>query len=417
MSQIILEDSDASEINITVNGSLRLRGWDRTQFRGDPNDEDALSVTQDGEKMEVNCTSGCTLRVPNSSKITVKRVSGDMVLKSIEELVVIEKVSGSLTVKSTGSIQAGSIMGDFSASNIEGNLDIKSISGDASVRDVEGSCTLDKVQGDFSLRGICLGLEVNSSGDSVLRLEPEPGGAYRVNAQGDIYCQIDPSIGAKVFIRSSSQGIRVQTSEIQESIETERYDFVSGEGETEFNLDAQGEVEFISASSSRSSEFGFDFDFEELSNLGPEIAQQVTSEIEKHLGNITSSISMDLNKAEKLKRKAEEMERRVHQKVKRSQLRIDRDMRRRAAAAEKMARQSARMQGRYRSAASDPVTDDERKKILQMVGEKKINVQEAELLLAALEGREPHIPSAESAGQDQTESSPSVPGDPVQDEE
>jgi len=389
MSRINLETSFSPIVNISqIQGSLRIKGWDRPEFRGDADLNDTLDVKQKGDTFDIKCSSGCMLRIPVESTLRIGKVERELLVKSIEGDIEIDEVGQQVILKNVSTTKIEKANSNLNAKQIEGDVFIKTITGNAVIRDVDGNLEIHDSQGSLNVRGLAHGMTANAKGNAILRFEPEPEGKYEINAAGSINCKVPPGAGGRVALKSNSKAIRVKTSELSETLNTEEYNFEFGEGTSKITLNAGGSVSFTTYRPDDAFGDEFEVAFEEdFSNLADDITQQVTDQIESqmdalsaHLNEITTSLSIGMTSSERSRRKLEAQRSLLERKLSRAQEKVDRKIH--AMEARKRAYQRRYQGGR----PSDPVSEEERKMILEMLQAQQITVEEAETLLAALEG-------------------------------
>jgi hypothetical protein len=389
MSRIKLETSFSPIVNISqIQGSLRIKGWDRPEFRGDADLNDTLYVKQKEDSFDIKCSSGCMLRIPVESTIKIGKVERELLVKSIEGDIEIDEVNQQIILKNVSKTTIETANSNLNAKQIEGDLSIKTLNGNAVIRDVDGNLEIHDSNGSLNIRGLAHGLTANAKGNAILRFEPEPEGKYEINAIGSINCKVSPGAGGEVIIISSSNTIRVRVPELSEDLNIGEYHFEFGEGTSKITLNAGGSVSFTTYRPD--DDFGDEFEVafeEDFSNLADEITQQVTDQIESqmdalsaHLNEITASLSIGMTSSERSRRKLESQRRLLERKLSRAQEKVDRKIH--AMEARKRAYQHRYQGGR----PSDPVSEEERKMILEMLQAQQISVEEAETLLEALEG-------------------------------
>ncbi len=397
MNRVKFETSDTPEIIIEdIDGSLRIKGWDNPKFQGDADQDDSWDINQDGDVIKLSCSSGCLLRVPEHSKITIGSVAKELMIKSIVGEIVIDEIDSQVNLKNIGKISIKTINGNLIAKHIDGDLNVNSANGNAVIRDVSGDLTMGENLGNLNFRGFVSNMDVKSEGNVALSLEPETGGNFKVTAEGNIYCKVAPDTSAKVKLISDSESIRIKSPEFSQILKQEKYELEIGEGESKLTLEAEGRIDFISYSGDDLFGEEFDFEFEEnFANLADEITQQVTDQIESqmdsltsHLDQLTTGLAFGTASGDRSRRKINAKRAKLERKLSQAQRKIERKAR--AATAKKRAYASRYSRGK----PSDPVSDEERKTVLEMLQNNLINVEEAETLLAALEGREPDLPNA-----------------------
>ena len=357
---------------------------------------DTLTSESSDEVVTLSCKSGCLLRVPNDSSIEIDSITNELVIKSIDGPINVKKVHGQISLKSIGSFSVATAFSSFNAKHIEGDLFAEQISGNASIQDVDGDVVLKKVHGSLSFSGASPSLEATVYGKASLQLEPEAEGKYSVTSKSNIAYRLEPFTNATINMVSKSGNIRLNIPDNKQVMNVEEYELVIGEGNSVINLEAAGNIEISGGKGNQyEGEFIFD-DLGDLTTLADDISQIVTDQIEnqmdsisQHISDLTDNLSsIDISTSEKTRRKLESQRRKLERKL----ASAERTITQKARSAER--RIEHKMRTRSRKAASDPVTDEERQKVLEMLQTQQIDVAQAEVLLAALEGRPPEPPPA-----------------------
>ncbi|MEJ2757356.1 MAG: hypothetical protein P8046_02640, partial [Anaerolineales bacterium] len=165
-------------------------------------------------------------------------------------------------------------------------------------------------------------------------------------------------------------------------------------------LEANGRIEFT-VPSQEDANWAYEFEFEDnISAVAEDISQIVTDQIESQL----DALSVHLNNlSDNLANIGPVASEKARQKLEQKRHQLERKLARMERTAESRTRKHSRPAGRRYSfstskSSSEPVSDEERQQVLQMLAKKQITVEEAETLLAALEGRQPEIPSTDEDG-------------------
>jgi hypothetical protein len=438
MDQVVLNTGEAPEIVITlIGGDLRLSGWEQNQFQAECEDERSLQAEQQENAIRLHCGMDCTVRVPRRAVLQVERVGGDARVKSVEGPVEIRNVGGDLVLRRTAAVVVGRVGGDVSAKKIDGPLRIEMASGDVSARSVAGEFHAEKVGADLYLRDVEAGAHANVGSDAILNIDFAPNRAYYFKAGGDIVCHLSPNASAKLMVGAGGD-IAVDVTGAQIEGNSARKVVTLGRGEAEVTLQAGNDVSLtgLSADPDAMGDFGEHFG-EEFGVMAEEFAarieSQIESQIEAQMADFEKQLSermagLDINlgglgmnaeeiaararraaerATEAARRKAEAAQRRAERQAETAQRRAER-------AAERAARHAQHGAHKWRGFAFhfdaprpptppapprpptpprapappvEPVSNDERMAILRMVEQKKITVEEAEKLLAALEGK------------------------------
>lgn len=402
MSKSVFVGANAKITIESVGGDLSIIGWDGNDLliKGD---EDEFRVEQKGESASVVSSADLSLRVPRTASLQILMIGGDASLRGLMGGCEIKEVGGDISIRDIGAISIDSIHGDISLANVKGDVYVKNIHGDASIREVDGNVTLDTLTDDLSLRGVKGNLRVkNLNGDAsihgvdghimldsvsddlalrgargnikvsvgedvVVYLEPKADGEYTIDAGEDILMVLPKNANATLDLRGDEINMDWPGIENDKSA-TERV-VTLGDGGAKITLNAGGEVRISNRSDAGDSadEFGnfagLNFDW---SGFGERISRQVEQ-----------ATARAAKRAEEAARRAERH-------------------------AERHARRGkgGMVIGRWNwdpkggipnppsppAPPSEPVTEDERMAILKMLADKKITAEQAEQLLAALEG-------------------------------
>ncbi len=406
MDQSVFTTNESPEIIIqSIGGSLRLAGWDQNQFQAEADDDRLLDAEQTGNTITFSCKSDCSVRVPRLANIKITKVGGDARVKALQGSLEIEMISGDLTLRQTGAVKVDRISGDVSAKKVFGALIVKEVSGDLSARGVAGDVFAEKVSGDVYLRDVAGNARAQASGDVILSLDFKPNQQYDFKASGDVLCRISPNTSAKVMAQFNGDvsvdvaGAKMEGGGGQRVI-------TLGDGASQVTLRAAGDIS-ITSQSAEPEAMGEHFG-DEFGVMAEEFSAQIESQIEAHMADLEKHLShIGGVKGDRVSARVQEAMDRARRKAEaarqRVQSRVDAAQSRAEAKAERGKRFGFKFDlgksfapprppmpptpPRPPKPASEPVSDEERMMILRMVEQKKISIEEAEKLLAALEGK------------------------------
>mgnify|MGYP001329477318 CR=1 FL=1 len=432
MDEIILETGHHPHLTIEAQGKLYIKGWDRAEVRASASGKDNLNCMQDGETVTVRSLSNCEMRVPYEATILIQTANGETILKSVPGAITVQHAGGGLTLSDVGPVLVEDVNRDLNAREIQGDLTIRHANRHVNVSHIAGDFSADAINAHLTLKKVDGNLSAHVFGNATLGLDPKPGKTCHVEAHGVLTCTLPPKSQAVLDI--SGHGPIVtrldgQTETIHEGHFTTTLGYAQ-ENPAHITLVGFGPITVLESDHSQASaEFNFDFDDMdlEMDTLSQHITRQVTEQLEMQMGMFEAQMDALIDTAGISQEKAERIRTRTQEKVARAQEKISKAQERAAEKIE-MARRRAEREGtRDKSrtvraeisfgmdaaregvrtglsaareaisavlgkpragAASDPVSDDERMMILNMLAEKKITIQEAETLLAALEGRQ-----------------------------
>lgn len=416
MEPLVFTTTDSTRIVLEqVAGSLRLSGWEQNQLQVEADDR-TTKVEQRENAFYISATSDCMVHVPRQVNIKAIKISGDARVKSLQGSLEIDVISGDLTLRQTGAVKVDRISGDVSAKKVFGSLIVKEVSGDLSARGVAGDAVAEKVSGDVYLRDVVGNARAQASGDVILSLDFKPNQHYDFKASGDVLCRISPNTSAKITVQFNGDisvdvaGAKIEGSGGQRVI-------TLGDGASQVNLQAAGDISITSQSGdpeTMGEHFG-----DEFGVMAEEFSAQIESQIEAHMADLEKhlshiggtkgdKVSVRVQQAmDRARQKAEAVRQRAQSRAeavqRRAEVKVEAIQRRAEAKAERGKRFGFKIDlgksftppfppmpptpPRPPKPASEPVSDEERMMILRMVEQKKISIEEAEKLLAALEGK------------------------------
>jgi hypothetical protein len=425
MDQIILATGEAPEIVITsVGGDLRLQGWEQNQFQAESDDDHSLTAEQKNGSLALVAGADCTVRVPRRATVRILQVGGDARVKSVEAPVEIQNVGGDLVLRRTAGVTLGHVGGDVSAKKIDGPFSLRAAGGDVSARNVAGEFSADRVGADLYLRDVNAGARARVGAVARLNLDFAPDHEYDFEVGGDIYCRLPPGVSAKITLEADGD-ISMDVPGAQVEGGGNSRVVTLGNGEAHVRLEAGGDISLspLTADPDAMGDFGEHFG-EEFGVMAEEFAAQIGSQIEsqfesqmadfekqlaERMANLNAHVGPGRVNAEEIAARARRATEKARRKVEIAQRRMERQ----AEAAQRRAAEHAKSHKKWRgfgftidaplSPAAprppvaprpptlpvppvEPISNDEHMTILRMLEQRKITVDQAEKLLAALEG-------------------------------
>lgn len=406
--------STSPKVMLEIQGDLALSGWDepRVEVRCDKKDD--ITIEQNGDDVRVICQRDCTVRAPYGARLQIKYVHGHTAIKSMDGEISIQEASGHVSLGSIGPTNIERVHGNLAAKNVAGELRVQTLDGNAVVKDVQGDFRMENAaHGNLSLDDVEGNAMASCDGNLSLRLDPAPGKRYSFETGGNLICRLPGDASVAVDVREAAQ-IMLSHSGIEGHRVKAPHTFTLGDGEAELTLAAKGNVILGGQ--------GWDWGFEGLyfepgedfDRMAEEINRQVGQQIqaqmemlehtlEAQLANIATVFEgsgLSAEKAERVAEKARAASERAQAKMQRAQAKLQRKLEAARRRAERRARTAAAKAGRDRrkraeaedwspqpaTSEAEPVTDEEQVMILKMLEQGQITTDEAEQLLAALEG-------------------------------
>jgi hypothetical protein len=419
MDKRSVQTSEAPRIELHVSSNLSIKGWNKDEVVAKCSSPDDLVMDVQGDEISINCRSNTSLRVPYGAYIQDGYISGDVSIKSIEGSINISQVSGNCSLRSTADTKIGRLSGNLSAKNIDGNLNVNTCNGNVSVRDIQGDLMIEEnVTGNLSLKEIDGDAKARARGNVSVELDPSPESSYEFHAKGNLSCRLPTDASVKIEIpQASTIHVKMPGVDLPSQISAP-FDFTLGDGDASLLISATGNVNVVNRPADWDmGEFDFEVgeDFDVLTeSLNEQITAQIEAqmemmeeELEHQLDSLSFSLektAMSAEQAERIAQRAREASeranRRAQEKIRLSQEKMQRklDAARRRAERKAWAAERAAQDRRRRpesptkktmpsKGVSEPVSEGERLMILQMLEQGSISLEEAEQLLAALEGK------------------------------
>jgi len=385
MKRIELELKPDSEIIIKrCGGSLHLKGWDQEIARIDfPHNDDNYS--QKGKQVIISSTSDCLMRVPTDVQLKVEKVGGDASVSNIAGAISIQTVNGNVTLRRVGSAAAKRISGNLTARDLSGDIKVKRVNGNATLRNITGDLIIEEVSGNLSIREAGPIVEAKVGGNANLRLSPTSEADYQISCRGNAYCRIEGPLDAKVSLKSGGRSIFLHTEDGSQNLDSETHELSFGNGKASLKIDAGGDIDFRSKKVLDDFRFSADIDFgDDFGAMVEDISDQVGAQMEAQLEALNSQLEL---LSERMQSSGDKAVRKAQKKVEAAQRSLENRLRARNPSSPGRG-PIVTGTGFLFAHPVEPVSEEERMKVLQMVQEKKISVEEAEKLLATLEGRE-----------------------------
>ncbi len=397
MRQSVLPMSGNVTVQVDeVGGDLQVVGWERPEIIA-KTDDDELSLTTDGQTIHAHSAGDLILYLARDVNLRIVDVGGDADLRALSGVVDILNIGGDLQMRNVGSVTLKNVGGDMSLRGSTGDLLANSIGGDASLHDIAGDVKI-TVGADLYLRGSEKNVYARVGADAALYLRPLPGSNVNVLAGSDILLRLPARVNVELNLQGcDDESIRVDLPGVK-PVEVGLFrSLVVGEGGAKVMLQSGAEV----IVTSRDEEWDNVAEFDPLGRDGPFAAGEFPGLSSDLHERISRKVEEATRRALEASMRAQEQSGRVQQRVETAMRRAEDKMR----TAERRSMHMGVKIGRFGAAvdsprppmppippaaqrpAAEPVSDAERLAILKMLQEKKITIQDAEKLLAALDGK------------------------------
>lgn len=387
MNRLTFPVEGISIITLKSHGDLHLSAGNFNEITVF-SDVEELKTSRQNDEMVFKTHDDLDIQIPNSLVLKIEKIYGDAFLQGVEGVVQIETVAGDMFVR-----------------NFKAGLRVSNLGGDCTLNEIGGDVKIERIGGDLFGEGISGGVESRVGGSVMVQaggpLNIRAGGDIglhltsakpaNLKAGGDIALHLPANMDANVELESGGEQILVHVGSHQVDLQKWTYTAVVGAGGVLLQLDAGGDVEVVDTPWDRdevdSQVSGMDETWREHQCQLDESLTEIADEAGDRFSQRAQHIS---EKAARISERAAQISERVARKMERH--------------AERISRQVEGIQGQIPSDFAMPpippippiypaqpetqktgASEEERKIILQMLADKKITAEQAELLLQALE--------------------------------
>lgn len=370
-----------------------------------------------GETLSVEQIGG-DCRMVEMSSLEVDSVGGDCLIQNADGHVTLNAVGGDLRIHEAGTVAVVSVGGDAGLQRIHGSVNCTQAGGDLRARAITGHVN-GEARGDVNVAHTAGNINVQAGANALVALDGGPAQRVNVHARADIRCRMPAEIAAQVHARSRG-GITLRNLPVTVDNAHDAH-FYLGEDDdsqaTVIDLDALGSLvlEGLDASSFSTEETfaGFGDFGARVDDLADHMSRRLESRLEhlsRHLEQrLTNNDELAARIQEKVQNAMRQAERKIAKALEKAESRAKRAEEETARREARHAERAQRAQRRNRSHTysysmstaprppvppvpptpprapkSPAVSEEERMRILRMVEQGTISVEQAEKLLAAL---------------------------------
>ncbi len=386
--------SENTSVIVKSSGDLFLSGQEQGEvhLRGS---EDRIRVNQSNDTLYIETRASLDVEVPHQAKVIVEKVGGTAFLQDVSGSLVVQKVGGDLSIQRVGVLRIEKVGGQCMIDSASGAISIDRIGGDLTVRQATGSLTVENVGGNCDLQTAGGDVvEARAGGDVLVYITEGVREKVALRAGGNVEIFIPSNTSGGFNLTSSGEDIQLDLNRQEgyqaQSIESRHHEFQLGEGGPQVEAYAGGDIRVSDAAVEPESITG---ELERLENAWTDARERYSAP------GWSAGFGFDRNSAwaDMVSRRAQEAARRAEQRVQAASRRTEEQIRQAAERemhrAEHFGRRFGHMPPMPPMPPMDtpqrpaPVSEKERLMVLQMLQEGKITVEQAEQLLAALEGR------------------------------
>lgn len=344
-----------------VRSDLRVVGAQTERVTLQGGADGAAKVEHNDSLIVLRAPRSLRLRVPHAATLEIGHIGGDLQIEGVSGEIHLGKVGGDASLKECGGVVADRVGGDVLIRQVSAAISLKAVGGDVLLNGSESGVKVLGAGGDASLRGLPGPIDAAVGGDVHLVLSEGLRGNVDLQVGGDVFCRLPGGASARVEL-SAGGDLQVDPP-VDVDSEWGGMDFELGAGEYDVRIDAGGDL-WMGIGEEAEAEV-------DLDSLGSRMASKVGEKIAEMEAALSAmGAEMGAVSGERIAERVQRI--------------VDRAVRDTGPRGMPKGLKEA-LEGLGSGARAEPVTDEERLKILQMLEQKKINVEEAEQLLEALE--------------------------------
>jgi hypothetical protein len=389
------------KITLRTTADLHLRGWEEADVLISPTDSRHLKIREEGNLLNIFANNEVWVSVPLAVDVRVEHTGGDAMISGLSGSVEIAHVGGNLTLQGAGKLDVGHIGGDMAVTDVRESLSIRRVGGNLT-GEILGSVSVEMVGGDCEMIASD-GIRLRCGGDIRVSVDASSKDEVVLKAGGDVNVHLPENINARLDLISGGRDVTVNLGGSEKNYEDENTILTLGKGERAVRVKAGGDIEITD----------FPMDVSDIKEKFHDLNMDWDKST-RHAGHAEHWGDFE----ERIQKRAEDAARRAEERVKAAMERVERESRFGEYASGKfdkflgffgvgqsfgghpeppvppdpaMEAQPSAPAAEVNSAtfggsSAASVTNEERMLVLKMLQENKITVEEAEQLLASLEG-------------------------------
>jgi hypothetical protein len=340
----------------------------RRDLRVELHDQDEVRLRSGSKATEVADLDGVIvikspdslhLQIPPDCILEVGQVGGDLSFKGLERDCHISQIGGNARFENCAGLLVDRIGGDSLARFIRGGVSFKAVGGDVVFEGVTGQVKISGAGGDVILGQVDGEIQVAVGGEATISQKAGLKGPVDLSAGGDVYCRLPAS--ASIAADLTAGGELKITGTNAPKVEWGQASFEVAGGDYKLSIEAGGDLWLAFGESAQAAL--------QPEDIGATIAAKVGEKIAEMEAALTAmGAELDGVSSELISSRVQKI---VNRAVRRQE-QVE------AGSSLREAYQQAMKRG---SRASD----QERMKVLKLLEEKKITIEQAEDLLEALE--------------------------------
>lgn len=378
-----IELQEPAKISVSVDGNLYLRSWEKSEIQVQGSDLDKISLVNLSNEIEILHEDDLLISLPSESRLNLLKVGGNAYLSGELEWVEIGKIDGNLTLQNVKNVKAGQIGGNCKIDGLSSGFSIDSIGGNLKGIYISEAFVCEHVGGNVSLFAVKGATKISAGGNMKVQLA-ELGGDIQLQAGGTIHLFIPEDPDARFDLYNSGDSVEVGIGGKIQKLRSATFKSIYREGKNLIKLTAGGRIKLFDHSSGQVNPDDF---YSGAEKLGQKFEEKFKN---GDFNSFQNFIDFDLNQLDSLiNENVERITKLTEQRVKEAFEKIGSSSDWKDFARSNWSETFREQADAFDQQKKKPrASEDEKLTVLKMLQEKKINAEEAEKLLKALEGKD-----------------------------
>ncbi len=367
---------NVEKITVDLKKNVYFRSWDRDDVEVRYLDSELIDLEQIDNTLLLSGRTSCLISSPRNIKILMEHVGGNCeILRGFANLT-IENVGGNLSIESIDGGLIEKVGGNLRVGEVNGSLIIEKVGGNLHLSSNSSSLQIERVGGNLVAAGKFGNMDSSVGGNIKIFLNEIATSNLTFSAGGNISLSYNAEPNFHIVAKAGAN-YRIETKSENISGHTGRVDRAFGNGAALLTLKAGGNLHVFPAESTEMPAISFESSDD---SHWDEISDRIVDFGSFTIPNVDSA---DFDISEKIMRKKAKAEDRIQKAMEKLNRKLDWENT--SIPGMNWAPFVSGSGPKETKSSSEPVTEEERMIVLQMLQDKKITAEEAEKLLDALD--------------------------------
>jgi hypothetical protein len=372
--------NEISSLNIICKKSVFVRSWENNEIEVRYPENKECQIGIDHGHMEINAKSYCIISMPGHVKLSIERVYGNFEFAGQLATIDIDNISGNCSIQSVESLSIQNVSGNCKIGSTGTQSKIRNVGGNFHFIVDNGSINVNGVGGNLSGKAESICLSTTVGGNLKLVINKFEGEGNHLRAGGSIKLNISDLDNSTIDAKAGGIASYVYKDE-SEKFQNGKFEKKLGNAERIIQLRAGGNIKI----SDQEAEFEINQTF---SSVDEDYVDQMEQKFEARGRQSTGFdfsdfFDFDGEIGEKIREKTQMADEKIQRAMEKMERKFS--FKEEFGDIPRPPRPVSPFETKLKTPKSAPISNEEKMMILRMLQENKINAEEADRLLNALE--------------------------------